>query len=83
MAREFMHFAYFKEVQKMEQAKAGINPVSIDDFTNQIEELVQKMIDAGEDEGMFRMTLPENLPPEKAVEFIDEVMRRLNERFGG
>ena len=83
MAREFMHFAYFKEVQKMEQAKAGINPVSIDDFTNQIEELVQKMIDAGEDEGTFRMTLPENLPPEKAVEFIDEVMRRLNERFGG
>lgn len=82
MAREFMHFAYFKEVTKMEQAKSSIKPVSIDDFANQIEEMVQKMFDDGENEGMFRGTLPENLPPEKAVEFIDEVMRRLNERFG-
>lgn len=83
MAREYMHFAYLKEVQKIVQQDTDITEVSIEDFTNQIEELVQTMIDAGEDEGMFRITIPENIPPEKAMEFVDEVMRRLNERFGG
>lgn len=79
MKRTFMHFAYAPQLQQ----QVVPSPKTIDDFTKEIEEQVQRMIDAGTDEGMFRVTLPEGMNPEMIPAFMDEVMRRLQDRFGG
>lgn len=83
MARTFMHFAYSEELKKIENAKSGIvNVESVDEFTKLIEDTVQRMIDSGSDQGIFRVNLPEGISPEKAQEFMEEVMRQLNDRLG-
>lgn len=77
MKRSFMHFTSGVPIQ----SKKSVAPKTIDDFSKEIEDAVQKLIDS-DTEGSFRLTLPEGLNPEMIEEFMDEVMRRLNNRFG-
>ena len=85
MTRSYMHFAYIPEVKAAMNAKQAPSveiSESAEDIAAYIEKTIQEMIDSGEDSGEFKMKIPEDMPPEQAMEIINEVIRRLNERNG-
>lgn len=50
-----------------------------DEFADLVEQQIRKMMEDGEEYGELRIDIPENLTPEEAAMFIEEIIKRFND----
>ncbi|AMM44025.1 hypothetical protein FDG95_gp517 [Pectobacterium phage vB_PcaM_CBB] len=72
MKREFMHFM---PEPKAKEPKKTMTPEA---FADMVEEQIRKMLEDGEEYGELRIDIPENLTPEQAAQFVEEIIKRFN-----
>ena len=60
------------------KAKEPKNTMTPEDFADMVEEQIRKMLEDGEEYGELRIDIPENLTPEQAAQFVEEIIKRFN-----
>lgn len=66
-----MHFVSYSKEQHTQKTP--------EDFANMIEDQLRKMMQSGDEYGELRIDIPEDLTPEEAAMFIEEIIKRFND----
>ncbi len=68
-----MHFVDFS---KEKEARVSMTP---EEFADMVEQQIKKMLEDGEEYGELRIDIPENLTPDQAAQFVEEIIKRFND----